>query len=101
MNVESARFRDAYAEHRAREGRGPLDSAQLRALPYLTEGPFAHEWRIRARSFDAFVHGVVEPLARRVGRPLRVLDLGAGNGWLCYRMVASGHHAVALDVRTD
>ena len=56
---------------------------------------------LRARSFDAFLREVVDPLARLRGRPLRVLDLGAGNGWLCYRVHQRGHRALALDVRTD
>jgi SAM-dependent methyltransferase len=32
------------------------------------------------------------------GRPLRILDLGSGNGWLAYRMATRGHVAAALDV---
>jgi SAM-dependent methyltransferase len=34
-------------------------------------------------------------------RAVRVLDLGAGNGWLCYRVRQLGHWAIALDFRTD
>jgi SAM-dependent methyltransferase len=94
-------FRRAYASHRAREGRGPLDERSLLALPWLSEGPFAAEWSVRARSYQAFLDGVLVPLARGASAPLRVLDLGAGNGWLCYRMARLGHEAVALDVRTD
>jgi len=30
-----------------------------------------------------------------------VLDLGAGNGWLCYRLALQGHWCVALDWRRD
>jgi SAM-dependent methyltransferase len=56
---------------------------------------------VRGRSFDAFLREVLEPLARRHGRALDVLDLGSGNGWLCHRMLQRGHRAVALDVRTD
>jgi SAM-dependent methyltransferase len=99
--AESRRFRDAYAEHRAREGRGPLASDQLLALPYLGQGPLAREWAVRARSFDALVREVVMPLARRRAGALRVLDMGAGNGWLSARAVRMGHSAIALDVRTD
>ncbi|HWP02091.1 MAG TPA: methyltransferase domain-containing protein [Gemmatimonadaceae bacterium] len=29
------------------------------------------------------------------------MDLGAGNGWLCYRVEQLGHRAVALDIRCD
>jgi SAM-dependent methyltransferase len=99
--AEARRFREAYAVHRAREGRGPLDEAALLALPYLRQGPFAREWGVRARSFEALLRGVVEPLARRSRRPLEILDLGAGNGWLCHRLLRAGHHALALDLRID
>ncbi len=45
---------------------------------------------------------VLEQRAAEVApRPVNVLDLGAANGWLCYRVVREGHRAVALDVRTD
>ena len=44
---------------------------------------------------------VLRPAAARVGRPLTVLDLGAGNGWLSYRVALEGHHAFALDIRDD
>lgn len=40
-------------------------------------------------------------MAREAGRPLRILDVGAGNGWLCYRATLLGHDATAVDVRDD
>ena len=42
---------------------------------------------------------VLGPLAAR--NALDILDLGAGNCWLCYRLVFSGHRAIALDIRDD
>jgi SAM-dependent methyltransferase len=78
-----------------------LDEAALLALPWLTEGPFAREWIIRARSFEAFVREVLGPLAAARSAPLRILDLGAGSGWLCHQVSRMGHRAVAVDVRTD
>lgn len=95
------RFRRAYGEHRAREGRALPPEALLR-LPNLEEGPFASQWRIRRRTFQCFLARVLEPLARaRAPKPLVVLDLGAGNGWLCYRVALLGAHPVAVDLRTD
>lgn len=95
------RFGDAYARVRAMEGRGSGGDEELLALPYLAEGPLAKQWQVRALSFDAFLARVVEPLERRRPGPLRVLDLGAGNGWLSARLTRRGHLAVALDLRTD
>jgi SAM-dependent methyltransferase len=73
----------------------------MRQLPYLAAGPLARQWTVRARTFDAFVERILQPMARRSPRPLRVLDLGAGNGWLSWRAALDGHRAVALDVRDD
>ena len=96
-----ARFRTSYGAHRAAEGRGAGGTAELLALPYLHAGPQAGQWRVRSRTYDAFVARVVGPMARELGRPLRILDLGAGNGWLSYRMTTLGHAATAVDVRDD
>jgi SAM-dependent methyltransferase len=95
-----ARFAADYSKHRAAEGRGH-DGDELLALPYLRQGPLARQWAVRARSFEAFHQHVMQTEARRLGRPLRLLDLGAGNGWLCYRAALEGHSAVALDIRDD
>jgi SAM-dependent methyltransferase len=102
MNSVTAqeRFRTAYAEHRAAEGRR-LSAEELRSLPHLTAGPLARAWGVRAATFEAFRRRVVHPLATQAGRPLRILDLGAGNGWLSYRLSLEGHGCTALDVRDD
>ena len=99
--VRYTRFSAAYARQRAREGRGAGGNAELLALPYLRFGPAAAQWRVRSRTYDRFLGAVVVPTATAMHRPLRILDLGAGNGWLCYRLCRLGHHAVALDIRTD
>ncbi len=95
-----ARWLAAYALLRQREGRGGDEAARL-SLPYVTTGPVAVQWRIRARTYDRFVGSVLVPLEREAGRPLSILDLGAGDGWLAARMVARGHRALAVDVRLD
>lgn len=93
-------FASEYARHRAHEGRG-YGGAVLLRLPYITRGAHAAQWRVRARTFDAFMARVLRPKAALAGRPLEVLDLGAGNGWLSYRVALEGHRAVALDIRND
>jgi SAM-dependent methyltransferase len=95
-------FREEYAEHRAAEGRGALDAA---TLPYVAGGPLARQWSVRARSWEAFSRHVLRPAQQRADvhalGPLRVLDLGAGNGWLAHRAAVAGAAALALDVRGD
>ena len=93
-------FRAAYGAQRAAEGRA-LDDAALLQLPYLQHGPLARQWSVRARTFDVFVQRVLAPCARERGRPLTLLDLGAGNGWLSWRATRAGHRAIAIDLRED
>lgn len=98
MSVPTTQFFQEYAKHRADEGRA-LRGEELRSLPYLRRKPLARQWTVRAKSFEVFVRRIVGSLAARSA--LDVLDLGAGNGWLCYRLACSGHRAVALDIRDD
>jgi SAM-dependent methyltransferase len=95
-------FRREYAGHRAGEGYGALDP---RTLPYVASGPLARQWAVRARSWEAFVRGVFRPARQRAdvraAGPLRLLDLGAGSGWLAHRAALDGAAALALDVRDD
>jgi SAM-dependent methyltransferase len=96
MNVPLAKFAGEYAGHRAAEGRA-LRGDALRSLPYLRSGPLSAQWSVRARSFDGLIRHVI----RCQAVSLDVLDLGAGNGWLCYRLAGLGHAAVAYDIRGD
>ena len=100
MNMPSAGFFSAYARHRAAEGRAMPPDA-VRALPYLRQGPLARQWRVRAKTYEALLRRVVRPMAARHDMALRILDLGAGNGWLCHRLRSQGHELVAVDVRDD
>ena len=95
----AAPFLRQYRLVRQREGRaaaGPERRAALPEVPRLD--PHATEWAIRRESFTHL-------LARRPfngsSRRLRVLDLGAGNGWLSHRLAALDHHVVALDQLDD
>ena len=102
LTAARRRFRTEYASHRAAEGRGELDA---RTLPYVTSGPLARQWAVRARSWEAFCRRILRPAQQRAdvraAGPLRVLDLGAGNGWLAHRAAVAGAEALALDVRDD
>jgi SAM-dependent methyltransferase len=98
MTVPSVQFRAEYARHRAAEGRG-LSGDALHSLPYLRSGPLVRQWKVRARSFEAFVKHVLRPRMKEGG--CKVLDLGAGNGWLCRRVAEMGFDAVGVDIRDD
>lgn len=95
-------FLEQYAKIRLAEGRGSGDAAYFRALPYrdLT-GRNSGQWAIRARSYRHFERTILSKIERRANRPLDVLDLGAGNGWMSYRLALRKHRAVALDIFPD
>jgi SAM-dependent methyltransferase len=95
-------FEREYRTVRRAEGWGSPDAAYYRALPYADlTGRFPTIWRIRARSYDAFVTHVLAPLEALLGRSLAVADLGAGNCWLSARLADRGHRSIALDLLID
>lgn len=72
---------ELYCHVRRKEGRLLPDELVAR-LPHLPGGhPLAGEWRARADS----ARRLVCYLARKP-RPLHILDLGCGNGWLANRL---------------
>jgi SAM-dependent methyltransferase len=99
-DIALEQFAREYARHRAQEGRGYTGETLL-ALPYIRSGPHRAQWAVRARTFETFMARVLRPSAARLRRALDVLDLGAGNGWLAYRIALEGHHAIAVDIRDD
>jgi SAM-dependent methyltransferase len=96
------RFLEDYTRVRHAEGRGSDDPTYYRALPYsdLT-GRNSWQWAIRARTYRHFESHVLAPFEREVGRPLDIIDLGAGNGWTSHRLALRNHQVVALDIFTD
>ncbi|HJP68756.1 MAG TPA: class I SAM-dependent methyltransferase [Sphingomicrobium sp.] len=93
-------FAREYGRFRAEEGRG-YRGRTLFELPYVRSGPHAGQWAVRSRTFDAFMAEVLLPAASQSVEQLTVMDLGAGNGWLSYRIASEGHRAIAIDIRDD
>jgi SAM-dependent methyltransferase len=94
-----ARFIAEYEKVRSLEGRGSNDSDYYLALPFRDlSGHNSQQWRIRARTCRYIERRVLPRLRRELGSPLQILDLGAGNGWLSYRLSLLGHRPVAVDL---
>lgn len=88
-----ARFIADYEAVRRFEGRGSADAAYYRALPFEDRsGRFSADWKIRAASFR-----MLEKLISSLP-PSRIVDMGAGNGWLSNRLAARGHQVLAVDL---
>lgn len=97
--MESAarhRFLDDYLRIRRAEGRGSDDPAYYLALPYRDlSGKLQSQWAMRGRTYRYFESHLLP------SKPLDILDLGAGCGWMSYRLSLRGHRPVAVDVLTD
>lgn len=97
-----AQFNRDYETVRRAERRGATEAAYYRALPFSDlSGRLTTDWRIRATSFRVFQERVLRPLEQQLARPFRVIDLGAGNGWLSNRLAERGHTTVAVDLQIN
>ena len=94
-----ARFIADYEAIRRYEQRGSTTANYYRALPFKDlSGRYQADWHIRARSFNVLVKNVLTRLQISLERSLKILDLGAGNGWLSNRLSAQGDRVIAVDL---
>lgn len=94
-----ARFMADYESIRRAEGRGSSSPEYYRSLPFKDRsGRYRADWRIRARSYNVLVKNVLTRLQDPLERSLKILDLGAGNGWLSDRLAAQGDRVIAVDL---
>jgi SAM-dependent methyltransferase len=93
-----ARFISEYEQIRASEGRGSQSEDFYLALPYRDlSGRNSQQWKIRSRSYDYLVTRVLKPWRDRGS----ILDLGAGNCWMSFRLSLFGYDPVAVDLLTN
>ena len=72
------------------------------ALPFKDiSGRNSWQWRIRGRSFRFLAQRLLPILEYQIPAGLDVLDLGAGNCWLSYRLASRGHRPVAVDLMVN
>jgi len=92
-------FVQEYQKVRALEGRGSSNPDFYLNLPYTdSTGRNCWQWKIRGRSFRFFQERILPQVERGQGRGLDVLDLGAGNCWMSYRLALRGHYPVSVDL---
>jgi SAM-dependent methyltransferase len=93
-----SQFMQEYEQVRKAEGWGGPDAAYYRALPFVDRnGRYADIWRIRAQSYRVLCQRLLPPETE----PQRILDLGAGNGWLANRLAQAGHAVAAIDLMVN
>jgi SAM-dependent methyltransferase len=96
------RFISEYQIVRAAEGRESNDATFYLALPYRDlSGHNQHQWAIRASSFRYIEQKILSALETKRPGGMNILDLGAGNGWMSYRLALRGHDPVAVDLLTN
>jgi SAM-dependent methyltransferase len=99
QSAHFARFIDDYKRIRAAEGRWSQEADFYLSLPYKDiSGKNSKQWKIRARSFDYLMKHV---LHRNLEHGGRILDLGAGNCWMSYRLALANYRPVAVDLLTN
>jgi SAM-dependent methyltransferase len=83
-------------------GAGRDDPNFYLALPFrdLTES-HRRQSAIRARTFRYFEREILSEMVGEGESPLAILDLGAGNGWMSYRLARLGYRPIAVDVLTN
>ena len=102
IDAQQQAFEHAYRQVRRREGWGSKDPSYYTSLPFRDiSGRWPEIWRVRAVSFRALERCVVAGAERRATGPLRIVDLGAGNGWLSHRLALRGHEVMAVDLSAD
>jgi len=99
QHAQFATFMRDYEQIRNAEGRGSKHPAFYLALPFADlTGNFSDQWRIRGRSYRFLERHLLPRLEKRHGNSFRALDIGAGNGWLSYRLALAGHRPIAVDL---
>jgi SAM-dependent methyltransferase len=94
-----SQFVNDYQCIRTAEGRGSEQADYYLNLPYRdTSGQNSAQWKIRARTYQCLSRRLLpEIFAGAQGAP-RIMDVGAGNGWLSYRLAKQGFRPVAIDI---
>jgi SAM-dependent methyltransferase len=92
-----ARFIADYERIRAAEGRGSQKDEFYLGLPYKDlSGRNSNQWKIRARSYDYLIKHVL--IRNLQGEGGLILDLGAGNCWMSYRLALARFRPFAVDL---
>jgi SAM-dependent methyltransferase len=72
------------------------------ALPYRDlSGLDRQQWAFRSRTFQYIKRHILPGIVPKHDGQLRILDLGAGNGWLSYRLSLEGHAPIAVDLLSN
>ena len=84
---------------RTQEGRGSSSPEYYLALPFKDLTRHNNwQWQIRARTWRHMEKNLLPEIESSHPEGCDILDIGAGNGWLSYRLALRGHRPVAVDL---
>ena len=94
------RWGRSYREARLRDGWQPLAPEHLLALPFASPpGYSVLYWQVRRQTYGGLLGLLTERGLRPADGP--IVDLGAGAGWLSFRLAVQGYHMLAVDASLD
>lgn len=90
-------FAEEYRARREEQGWRRLEAWEMASLPAVSPAGWDKiYWPVRQQSTRAFTRWLEQFEASQPG-PLRIVDLGAGVGWLAAQLAERGHEVAALD----
>jgi uncharacterized protein YbaR (Trm112 family) len=93
-------FSHDYREARCAEGRRPLTSAQALKLPYGSPPGYPPlYWEVRRQSYQSLMHSLIQLGFSPEGGA--AVDVGAGIGWLAFRLAQAGYRTLAVEASLD
>jgi SAM-dependent methyltransferase len=96
------RFLEEYRLVRESQGWGETRAEYFQRLPVVKlSDPRVGIWRRRGLSYADLLRNVIDPSERELRRQLDIVDAGAGNCWLSFRLVERGHNVVSVDLSAD
>ena len=97
--IHYEKFIRDYETIRQAEGRGSKDANYYLSLPYRdSTGKLGWQWQIRGATCRCLEREFWQKVEELYPEGCDVLDIGAGNGWLSYRMALRGHRPAAVDL---
>jgi len=92
-------FLSGFEALREREHQRLIDPAAYEHLPQIRSRDRSWDVEWRLRRYD--LASVLDRLQNQAVRSLRVLDIGAWNGWLSHQLAKRGHDVTAVDYFVD
>jgi 2-polyprenyl-3-methyl-5-hydroxy-6-metoxy-1,4-benzoquinol methylase len=89
LHIAGTSFEPVYISVREKEGRTYTDAELLRLPDIEKDHPHYIEWQLREESYGR----LKKYLAKKIS-PMKILEVGCGNGWLSQRL--SSLHAAAI-----